>query len=51
MPDNLDEMLRQAAIFRRLSSDDRRRLASVAHVRAYDKGAVIFSEEGRFAHN
>jgi CRP/FNR family transcriptional regulator len=44
MPDNLDEMLRQAAIFRRLSSDDRRRLASAAHVRAYDKGAVIFSE-------
>ena len=44
MADNLDEVLRRTTIFRRLSADDRRRLAAVASVRAYDKGELLFSE-------
>jgi CRP-like cAMP-binding protein len=44
MAENLDEVLRQTTIFRRLSPGDRRRLTSVASLRTYDKGAVVFSE-------
>lgn len=44
MPDNLEDLLRRTTIFRRLTPDDRQRLAAVAHVRTYDKGAVLFSE-------
>lgn len=44
MPETLDEMFRRAAIFRRLSPDDRQRLAAVAHVREFDKGASLFNE-------
>lgn len=44
MSENLDELLRQTTVFRRLSSEDRQRLAAVASVRAYDKGAALFSE-------
>jgi CRP/FNR family transcriptional regulator len=44
MPEALDEVLRQTTIFRRVSPDDRRRLAAVASVRAYEKGEVLFSE-------
>jgi CRP/FNR family transcriptional regulator len=44
MADPLDEALRRTTIFRRLSPEDRQRLAAVAGTRAYDKGAVIFSE-------
>jgi CRP-like cAMP-binding protein len=44
MPQNLDEMLRKTTIFRRLSPNDRQRLAAVAAVRAYDKGAPLFGE-------
>jgi CRP/FNR family transcriptional regulator len=44
MTENLDDILRKTTIFRRLSPDDRERLASVAHVKRYDKGAMIFGE-------
>jgi CRP-like cAMP-binding protein len=44
MAANLPDLLRQTTIFRRLSPDDRQRLAAVASVRAYDKGALLFSE-------
>lgn len=44
MADNVDEVLRRTAIFRRLSLEDRQRLASVASLRGYDKGTVLFRE-------
>ena len=44
MPEPLDEILRRSTIFRRLTPDDRQRLAAVAHVREFDKGATLFSE-------
>ena len=40
----LDDILRRTSIFRRLSPEDRQRLASVASVRTYDKGATLFLE-------
>jgi CRP/FNR family transcriptional regulator len=44
MADRLDELLRHTTIFRRLSGDDRQRLAAVAALRTYEKGAMLFSE-------
>ncbi len=44
MPDSLDEVLRRTTIFRRLSPDDRRRLAAVASVREFEKGTSLFAE-------
>src|SRR5215471_13099455 len=44
MAADLTEVLRHTKIFRRLSADDRQRLAAVASVRAYEKGAALFSE-------
>ena len=44
MADALDETLRRTTIFRRLSAEDRQRLAAVAGTRAFEKAAVIFSE-------
>jgi CRP/FNR family transcriptional regulator len=44
MAANLEDVLRGTTIFRRLSADDRRRLAAVASLRTYDKGAPLFSE-------
>jgi CRP-like cAMP-binding protein len=44
MIDRLDELLRRTTIFRRLSAEDRRHLAAVATLRAYEKGATLFSE-------
>jgi len=44
MAESLDEILRRATIFRRLTADDRQRLTAVSSVRAYDKGALLFSE-------
>jgi CRP/FNR family transcriptional regulator len=44
MTDNLDEVLRRTTIFRRLSADDRQRLAAVAAVRSFSKGDVLFRE-------
>jgi CRP-like cAMP-binding protein len=39
------EVLRSSAIFRRLSAEDRARVAEVARVVTYARGAVIFAEE------
>jgi CRP/FNR family transcriptional regulator len=44
MPEALDEVLRQTTIFRRVTPDDRRRLAAVANLRAYEKGDILFRE-------
>jgi CRP/FNR family transcriptional regulator len=44
MVPSVDESIRKTALFRRLSPEDRQRLAAVAHVREYDKGAIIFGE-------
>ena len=44
MADQLEDVLRRTALFRRLSPEDRQRLASVARVQAYDKGVTLFSE-------
>jgi CRP/FNR family transcriptional regulator len=44
MAERLDELLRRTTIFRRLSADDRQRLATVAAIRSYDKSAVLFRE-------
>jgi len=40
----IDEALRQSVLFRRLKPDDRERVAAVAIVRAFEKGAMLFSE-------
>jgi CRP/FNR family transcriptional regulator len=42
--ENLDDVLRRTTIFRRLSSEDRQRLAAVARLREYEKGATLFCE-------
>jgi len=44
MHDKSDEILRRSTIFRRLSTDDRQRLAAVAHTREFEKGAPLFGE-------
>jgi len=44
MPHVPDEALRASTIFGRLAADDRRRVAAVASVRGFDKGAVLFGE-------
>jgi CRP/FNR family transcriptional regulator len=44
MTDSLDDILRRTTIFRRLTPEDRQRLAAVASVNTYDKGAPLFSE-------
>ena len=41
---NVEELLRQTTIFRRLSSTDRQRLVAVAMLRTYEKGTLLFSE-------
>jgi CRP-like cAMP-binding protein len=40
----IDELLRQSILFRRLTPEDRQRLAAVTSVRAFDKGAPLFHE-------
>lgn len=42
--DPLDDILRRTMIFRRLAANDRRRLAAVGAVRAFDKGVYLFRE-------
>jgi CRP-like cAMP-binding protein len=39
-----DDALRRSAIFRRLSVDDRQRIAAVALLREFEKGATLFTE-------
>src|SRR5215204_5148735 len=44
MQEEIDNALRRSPMFRRLTLDDRQRIAAVATVRAYDKGSTLFSE-------
>jgi CRP-like cAMP-binding protein len=44
MQEKMDEVLRRSVLFRRLGGDDRRLLASVATVKAFEKGVMLFSE-------
>jgi CRP/FNR family transcriptional regulator len=44
MNEPVDELLRRTTVFRRLSREDRQRLAAVAAVSTFEKGAVLFSE-------
>lgn len=44
MSQDIDGALRGSMLFRRLKPDDRQRLAAVATVRAFEKGAALFSE-------
>src|SRR5262249_12816833 len=44
MAETLEDLLRQTTIFRRLSGEDRQRLAAVAQMRPFDKGALLFNE-------
>ena len=41
---NLDAALKRTTIFRRLTPDDRRRLAGVSAIREYEKGDLLFNE-------
>ena len=45
MTANLDDILRKTTIFRRLTPDDRQRLAAVAQLRDFDKGETLFVED------
>jgi CRP/FNR family transcriptional regulator len=40
----LEDVLRRTTIFRRLTQEDRQRLAAVANLRDYDKGDLLFNE-------
>jgi len=40
----IDDVLRLSGIFRRLMPEDRQRLAAVATLRDFEKGALLFSE-------
>jgi CRP-like cAMP-binding protein len=44
MTGEVEQLLRATTIFRRLSGEDARQLASVATVRAYGRGDVLFTE-------
>jgi CRP-like cAMP-binding protein len=44
MPHVPDEAIQASTIFGRLAPDDRRRVATVASVRSFEKGAVLFGE-------
>ena len=44
MAEPIDDALRQSVLFRRLKPDDRQRVAAVATVRVFEKGATLFSE-------
>ena len=44
MEEKIDQALRRSAIFRRLTPEDRQRIAAVAMVREFDKASTLFSE-------
>ncbi len=44
MPPSAEELLRTTPVFRKLSDDDRQRLAAVSRVRHYDRNDVVFDE-------
>jgi CRP-like cAMP-binding protein len=43
-PAEVDAVLRVTPVFRRLSPDDRRSIAEVAHLRRFEKGQLIFEQ-------
>jgi CRP/FNR family transcriptional regulator len=44
MSENMEEVLRRSTLFRRLTPDDRKRIAAVAMLKTLDKGATLFTE-------
>jgi CRP/FNR family transcriptional regulator, nitrogen oxide reductase regulator len=44
MQDKMEDVLRRSMLFRRLSIEDRQRVAGVATIKAFEKGAALFSE-------
>ena len=44
MPAAIDDVLRTSSLFRRVGPEDRQRLASIAHLKTYSRGDVIFRE-------
>jgi CRP-like cAMP-binding protein len=44
MQENMEDVLRKSTLFRRLGPEDRKRLAAVATVKAFEKGAPLFNE-------
>lgn len=40
----LDDVIRTSSLFRRVTPEDRQRLASVSHLKSYTRGDIIFSE-------
>lgn len=40
----IDEALRSSTLFRRVAPEDRQRLSTVAHIKAYSRGDVVFRE-------
>jgi CRP/FNR family transcriptional regulator len=44
MPTAIDDVLRASSLFRRVGPDDRKHLASVAHLKTYTRGDLIFRE-------
>ena len=44
MTQHIEDLLRRTTLFRRLGADDRQRLAAVAAVRTFERGAMLFSE-------
>jgi CRP-like cAMP-binding protein len=40
----IDDVLRQTALFKRLSADDRARVVAVSRMRAFDRGDLVFAE-------
>jgi CRP-like cAMP-binding protein len=44
MQEKMEDVLRRSTLFRRLSAEDRQRLAAVATVKQFDKGTALFNE-------
>jgi CRP-like cAMP-binding protein len=44
MEEKIEEVIRRSILFRRLTAEDRQRLAAVASTRTFEKGAMLFSE-------
>jgi CRP/FNR family transcriptional regulator, nitrogen oxide reductase regulator len=44
MADTIDDVLRRSPMFRRVAPEDRQQLASVARMRAFEKGEMLFGE-------
>jgi CRP/FNR family transcriptional regulator, nitrogen oxide reductase regulator len=44
MPEKMEDVIRRSTLFRRLSPDDRQRLAAVTTLKSFEKGAALFTE-------